>query len=266
VPARQINTRMLVGVTIDGKGPFRFFVDSGADRSVVGVALAERLALPPGPTVILHSTGNARPVQTVRVGSLQLGGSRITDLAAPALPERFLGADGMVGIDALAQQRVTIDFFAKAVTVEDTRRPPPPAADDEVVVTARRRKGQLILTQASVGGVPISAVIDTGTEVTVGNDALRRRLTRRRNVEVKKITLISVAGDLIQADLITVPELIVGTLRVANVPIAFTDLPPFKLFGLDDAPAVLLGTDVMGVFRRVSMDFGRKKIRFTKPV
>ena len=37
VAAKEVNTRMEVGVLVDGKGPFRFFVDSGADRSVIGL-------------------------------------------------------------------------------------------------------------------------------------------------------------------------------------------------------------------------------------
>src|SRR5207253_2932419 len=53
--AREVNTRMRVSVMVNDKGPFGFFVDSGADRTVVGLALAQRLHLPPGPAVILHS-------------------------------------------------------------------------------------------------------------------------------------------------------------------------------------------------------------------
>ena len=47
-----------------------------------------------------------------------------------------------------------------------------------------------------------------------------------------------------------------------NVPIAFADVPPFKLFGLADEPALLLGTDILENFRRVSLDFRARKVRF----
>jgi hypothetical protein len=50
------------------------------------------------------------------------------------------------------------------------------------------------------------------------------------------------------------------TLR--DVPIAFADLPPFKVFGLDKQPALLLGTDILETFRRVSLDFRARKVRF----
>ena len=46
------------------------------------------------------------------------------------------------------------------------------------------------------------------------------------------------------------------------MPIAFADVPPFKLFGLADEPALLLGTDILETFRRVSLDFRARKVRF----
>jgi len=262
VSAKQINTRMQINVQINGRGPFRFFVDSGADRSVIGEALARRLALPAGPRVILHSTGSAKDIGTVKIDHLRVGASDIHDIDAPALPERYLGGDGMLGIDALVDQRMNIDFDAKTITVQDTHRADTTAGPDEVVITARRRKGQLILTQA-YAGTRIAAVIDSGTEITVGNSALRAKLLRHRREPVLTTTLISVTGDIIPADLLLVPEIKIGDLTVKNVLIAFTDIPPFKLFGLDKEPAILLGTDILSVFRRVSLDFRRRKVRFT---
>jgi hypothetical protein len=43
---------------------------------------------------------------------------------------------------------------------------------------------------------------------------------------------------------------------------AFADVPPFKVFGLDKEPALLLGTDLLDTFRRVSLDFRSRKVRF----
>ena len=263
VAAKEVNARMLVGVTVDDRGPFRFFVDSGADRSVIGYNLAQRLGLPAGPDVILHSTGSAQQTHTVHINTLRVGASTIHDISAPALPERFLGGDGMLGIDALIDQRLTIDFDKRTVVVQDTHSREETAGPDEVVVVARRRKGQLILTQARTGSTQIAAVIDTGTEVTVGNSALREKLLRRSRTPVMTTTLISVTGDQIPADLLAVPEIRIGDLVMHNVLIAFSDVPPFKLFGLDHEPAILLGSDILSSFRKVSLDFRRRKVRFT---
>ena len=59
-----------------------------------------------------------------------------------------------------------------------------------------------------------------------------------------------------------IDELQLGPVLLRDVPIAFADVPPFKLFGLADAPALLLGTDILESFRRVSLDFKARKVRF----
>jgi hypothetical protein len=43
---------------------------------------------------------------------------------------------------------------------------------------------------------------------------------------------------------------------------AFAEVPPFKMFALSDRPALLLGTDLLEKFRRVSLDFKARKARF----
>jgi hypothetical protein len=57
-------------------------------------------------------------------------------------------------------------------------------------------------------------------------------------------------------------ELQLGPITIADVPMAFADVPPFKLFGLSDQPALLLGTDLLETFRRISLDFKARKVRF----
>lgn len=255
-------TRMTVGVMVDGKGPFQFLVDSGADRTVIGAALAKRLDLPAEDRVILHSMAGTSQVDTVRIEQLGLGRSKLSDIIAPALPEPYLGAQGILGIDALAEQRIEFDFDRKAITVQDTRTPIRGAAD-EIIVTARLRHGQLILTQVKARNIGLYAIIDSGSDITVGNIALRDRLFRHWDrAKVTKIALLSVTGETFDADMVTIPELQVGGLTLTDLQVAFADPPPFQLFGLAKQPAILLGTDVLQVFQRVSLDFRARKVRF----
>ena len=99
--------------------------------------------------------------------------------------------------------------------------------------------------------------------MTIGNSALRRRVfggrTPRRAIP---ITLVSVTGQTTVADYAVLPEIRIGGLLLKDVPVAFTDAPPFALFGVAKAPAMLLGTDLLKTFRRVSLDFKRKTVRF----
>ncbi len=261
--AEEKRSRLFIDVMVNNKGPFRFLVDSGADRSVVSLALAEQLALPAGEPKRLQGMAGMMMVPTVRIDTLGIGRSEMTDIVAPALSGRDLGADGLIGIDALADQRLLLDFAAKTITVQDSREREA-RMDGEIVVTARRRKGQLILTQAYVGDTRISAVIDTGSEITLGNLALRKRYLGRRNPDtLKTISMLSVTGQTLTATVATLPEVRIGGVILSNVTIAFADAPPFRLFGLDKEPALFLGSDLLESFRRVSLDFRHRKVRFT---
>lgn len=260
--AEERRTRLFVDVLVNGKGPYSFLVDSGADRSVIGAGLAGRLALPVEANVMVRGMAGTSPATTVLIDTLSIGSSRIDGIVAPALPERFMGAQGIIGIDALADQRLLLDFDKRTVIIQDSRQPQM-REEGEIVVTARRRKGQLIITQASVDGDRTYAVIDTGSELTIGNSAmLRRALRGRSKPPMQTISLISVTGASFSAEVTTLAELRVGGVLLKNVTVAFTDAPPFELFGLEKQPALLLGTDLLKNFKRLSLDFRNRKVRF----
>ena len=262
INARKVKTRMTVEVRVNGRGPYRFVVDSGADTSVIGVRIARDLQLPAGTPVILHAMTGSAEVDRVLVDELSLGESTIRNLQLPALRELDLGGEGMIGIDALVQQRLMMDFEKRLIKAEDARVPPPKLLPGDIVVTARRRRGQLILTQVSAAGLPLDAVIDTGSEITIGNLALRDKLMRRHRDKFVTIAVTGVTGTTINLQLARIGELRVGSITLRDVPMAFADAPPFTVFGLSKEPALLLGTDLLETFRRVSLDFRARKVRF----
>jgi Aspartyl protease len=261
INARKDNTRMTVEVMVNGRGPYRFLVDSGADSSVVGLRIASDLQLPLGTPTVLHGTTASAVVGRVMVDELQLGAARIHNLELPALRETDLGGEGLIGIDALVEQRLMMDFEKRVIKAEDARQPAR-MMDGEIVVTARRRRGQLILTQVNAAGLPVEAVIDTGSEITIGNLALRDKLIRGNRKKFVTVTAIGVTGVELDMQLARVGELQLGSVTLRDVPIAFADVPPFTVFGLSKQPALLLGTDLLDTFRRVSLDFRSRKVRF----
>ncbi len=261
IDARKLRSRMTVAVGVNGHGPYRFVVDSGADSSVVGLRAARALQLPPGTPVWLNAMTASARVERVLVDELRLGPTTVRDLELPALRDRDIGADGMIGLDALVEQRLMMDFERRTISVDDARTPPP-RYDGEIVVTARLRRGQLILTQVKAAGRPVEAVVDTGSEITIGNLALRDLLMRRHRDKFTKIAVTGVTGVEIELDLATIAELQLGPVVMRNVPMAFAAVPPFEVFGLNDRPALLLGTDLMENFRKVSLDFRARKVRF----
>ena len=257
--------RMTVPVTIEGRGPFQFVVDTGSDRTVVSQELASLLKLAVGKTVTMHSMTGVSPATTVTVPSLTLAGQTTYAINAPALMETYLGGHGLLGIDTLKGRRVVMDFAKRTLSI--LRAGEKEAYDsDTIVVTARSRFGQLVLVDADVDGTPITVIIDSGAESTIGNAPLRALLSKRnRNMQFFKTELIDVTGGKLGAEYAAVGSIRLAGLTLTNAVVAFADAHPFKRYGLENKPAMLLGMDSLRGFRRVSVDFAQRKVRFLPP-
>ncbi|WP_419826797.1 retropepsin-like aspartic protease [Sphingomonas sp.] len=259
-----VDNRMTVAVTIDGAGPFRFLVDSGATRTVISDRVAAMLRLKGDAPVILHSVGGEGVVQTVRIAALGVGALRARPIVAPVLAEADIGAAGIVGLDALARGRMVLDIARNRMTIERAETRPAPLEASEIVVTARRRYGQLVLADADAAGQRIWAVVDTGSMATIGNGVLRDRLTARRRAEARAVTITDVTGRSIAAAYAPLADVRLSAWHLKNVVVAFCDAHAFDRFGLSEKPSMLLGMDVMRAFSRVSIDFRDRTVRLLK--
>jgi predicted aspartyl protease len=263
----QLDSRLTVKVAVGGTGPYNFIIDTGAERTVVSRELAGNLQLLPGMPVNLTSMTGHSSVDTVVVPELfiQSIGQRHT-IVAPALYARNLGAAGLLGIDTLSKHQVSIDFETETMTVRpSTRRTrATPHRSDEIVITARSLFGQLIVTDAYYAGSRIQVVLDTGSSISMGNNALRR-LVGRRLKKMEQVTVTSVTGGKMIADYTMVPQISLGGVQFDTLPVAFAEVAPFKRFGLTRRPALLLGMDALRSFRHVDIDFPNRQVRFLLP-
>jgi predicted aspartyl protease len=256
---------MTVPVSIGGRGPYRFVVDTGAERTVISRELARELSLDAGATARLHSMSEVSNVGTVVIPRLKVSARALKDINAPALSRRDLGAEGMLGVDSLKSQRVLFDFQNRTMSVSRSRRYAP-TDRDTIVVNARYRFGRLVLADASADGEKVWVIIDTGSQSTIGNQALRDRLQRKgRLAAVSPVELISVTGGKINADYTRIRGLKIGGVQIPDMPIAFADVHPFRKLGVTDRPAMLLGMDVLRQFDRVYIDFASRNVRFVVP-
>ena len=256
--------RMTVPVEIAGAGPYQFIIDTGAQRTVISRELAGKLGLAGGRNVRLTGMTGTDTVRTVVIPSISVSTLTGARIEAPALAAVHLGAPGMLGIDALQGHALAIDFDRQQMTVTPAlrrgrvRRP----AADEIVIQARSLFGQLVVTDARVAGHKVRVILDTGSVVSMGNSALRRKLTRGK---VQPVTLIGVTGGQITADYGAVRTIKIGGVEINDMPIAFADVAPFRAFGLEKKPAILLGMDALKLFARVDIDFANRELRLALP-
>ncbi|MCF8707102.1 retroviral-like aspartic protease family protein [Rhizorhapis sp. SPR117] len=257
--------RITLPIHIDGKGPFNFVVDTGAERTVISRELATRLALVADTPVKLNSIGGISQVDTVMIPRLSYGHGEMPDMQAPVLDADNLGAAGLLGLDGLESKRLLIDFRKQKMEISNSSQPMF-RDPDAIVVRARRRFGQLVLVDSQANGEKIHVILDTGTERSIGNLALLRKLTRKRKIDaLRPVEMISVTGDRLIGGWNVIEQVRIGGVNIKQLAVVFTDVSPFHQLGLDDRPALLLGMDVLRRFDRVAVDFGNKRVHFLLP-
>ncbi|MGJ3628771.1 aspartyl protease family protein [Sphingomonas sp. MMS24-JH45] len=173
----------------------------------------------------------------------------------------------MLWIDTLQGHALVIDFDRQAMSVT-------PSSPRATAAAAPRRtrswcrpktcSGSWSSPTPDVLGKRVRVILDTGTAVSVGNSALRQ-LVARRKIAGEPAVFTSVLGGQVTADYVVIPEMELGDAILAGLPVAFADVPPFRAFGVDDKPALLLGMDALKMFRRVHIDFANRQLRLAMP-
>jgi predicted aspartyl protease len=253
-------SRLTVPVHVEGHGPFRFMIDTGAQRTVLSTSLAQQLGLEAGPSIRVIGIVQDAQVPSARVGNLDLGRINLSHMQVPLLDRAHMGADGIIGTDTLQDQRVLLDFSRELMTLGESGAHGANVGY-EIVVKARRESGQLIIANARLDGINVAVIIDTGAETTVGNRALQAALGRRGQ-SFTPVLVESVTGHSVLAEVGSAEKLTMRDVVITNPAIAFTDTPAFDEIGLADKPALFLGMREMRVFRRVAIDFPKKRVLF----
>lgn len=253
--------RLTIPVTVDGKGPFRFFVDTGAQATVITPQISNALQLPPSGRAQLIAMGSSRVVDTFEIDGLEFANRTVNGLISPLLQRHDIGADGILGLDSLQDLRVLIDFAEDRISVADAAEL---GGNDgyEIIVRARRKLGQMIITDARIDGVRTAVVIDTGAQNSVGNPALQKKLKAMENAT---IGAIDVHGVFVESRLGIARSLRIDGLELTNLSIGFNDSPAFAALGYANKPALILGMNNLQMFNRIAIDFPTRRILFDVP-
>lgn len=267
-------TRVGAAVFINNRGPFTFVIDTGAGTTSIADSLADQLALPALQPVMVHGITEARITRSVAVSRLQLSGLGFRDLTCPVFERDQLGADGLIGLDVLGRFKLRFDVVRRAASL--TMRGVAVIMGGDMQTGSRIRRdglrattgpfGQMMLTQVTVDGQPTIAFIDSGAQYSIGNLALRRAIAVRRRDGgrlARSVPIYGVTGQSLSADLAQVDDLRLGATRLGATPMLFADLHAFDTLGLSNRPALLIGADLLGRFREVTLDFPADTVTFS---
>lgn len=257
--------RIAAPVMINGRGPFRMILDTGANQSVITKRVADALglALTPDAKLMLHGVTGSLAVPAVRLETLQTGDLIQRDVRVAVLGSVMGGGDGILGVQGFEGLRVTVDFAKDQLTIARSRGERA-SKRFEGIIPATLRFGRLLVVDGRVGRIKVKAVIDTGAERTLGNLALRDALIERRRHQdapddavVTGLNAVSQSGRYLRT-----PKLTLGDAVIDGMHIIYGDIHVFKLWQLEDEPAILVGMDVLGALDRLVIDYRRKEIQF----
>ncbi|HEX8386326.1 MAG TPA: retropepsin-like aspartic protease, partial [Rubricoccaceae bacterium] len=115
VPLVGTTTLPLVEVTLNGRGPYRFLLDAGANVVSVKASVAREAGLP-----VLQQLSER---SVVGVDSLRMGGVVFRGVAAVGEPE--LDVDGVIGFNLFREGLLTLDYPRQRLSWGPGSLPPP---------------------------------------------------------------------------------------------------------------------------------------------
>jgi predicted aspartyl protease len=253
--------RVWVPVIINGKGPFRLVLDTGAQRSAIVPHVASTLGIPldRAPPVMLHGVTGKAVTPSVDVDMLRVGDLWMQSERLPVVADAFGGADGLLGMDGMQGRRIYIDFRADHVDISLSRNKR--ALPGFVTLPVRRDAANLLMVDALVGNIKVRTIIDTGAQATVGNEALRQALWRQVHLQRRNSDEIVGATGKVQSGMgARISALRLGSLEVRGAYITFSDLHIFDTWGLSNTPALLIGMDLLGLVDTLVIDYRLKEV------
>jgi hypothetical protein len=254
--------RIWAPVFINGRGPFRLVLDTGASRSAVTAMVALALGIPTdqSPPVMLRGVTGSATVPTIRVETLSVGDVAVDSATLPIVPDAMGGAQGVLGSEGLANKRIFIDFHHDQIAISYSRDEK--TGSDFVRVPFSSLRGQLIVVNAIVGQVRAKAIIDTGAQTTIANLALRDALARR-NLTSRGLPdqIIGATMAIQDGELISMPAIELGSIHILSSGVTFSNLVIFKQWKLLDEPTILIGMDALGLLDTLIIDYRRHELQ-----
>lgn len=260
-----------VDVMLNGKGPFRFVIDSGAGFVVVSEDVARTLKLrrvaAGGTSRGVSGTGRFSIVYGV-LDKLALG--QMSMDSVPTYIRKIhetsqrAKVDGYIGLSVLSHFRIAVDYERRVLELRPADEPGQPIAEGDVEIPYRMTNGGMMSVRADIGTeVALNFIVDTGASSTV----VSSRAFERYNLAAKQHK--GVAVRVVGAGGVTdnVPVVVLDRLQLQGggrlhefVRAIVLDLDPVnETAGFEQSG--IMGSDMLRFFR-VEFDFARSTIVF----
>ena len=255
--------RMTLPVTLGDRGGLDFMVDTGAERSAVSLEVANELGLSPAKERTVVSFAGFKTVPTVTAPSLGLTPTDFHSMEMLTFARRAIGADGVLGIDSLHDKVVTFDFAHQEMRIRKADHGRVSPGSREVAVDLEDHDGRMVIANATIDGVPLDMIIDTGSPISVGNLVLRDTLAQKGRIEkLQEGVMLTFTGQLVPVELGIVRNVDVDGFTITRMPVAFVESMSFDYLGYSDEPVLYFGMEAMRAFEQLEVDFANRRALF----
>ena len=169
VPLEPVAGRLVISARVNGRGPSKFILDSGAEASLVAETFARDAGLPARGTMAVGSPGSRTPmtatltpIDRLEIGGLTAGHFTALAMDLAALQQKVPGLAGVISVQLFAGLLVSYDYPAGVVRF---RRGALPAADGRTIFDWPRGQGKPSVLM-DVAGRPVRVDLDTGSQGT----------------------------------------------------------------------------------------------------
>jgi Aspartyl protease len=115
--------RIWAPVLINGKGPFRLVLDTGASHSAIISRVADHLGVTTqADNILVRGVTGSAVVPAVRVDRMEVGDLLIEPSTLPIVPDVFGGAEGVLGREGLPDKRIFADFGRDRLVISRSHR------------------------------------------------------------------------------------------------------------------------------------------------
>jgi predicted aspartyl protease len=247
--------RIWAPVLINGQGPFRLVLNTGANSSAILPSVVEKLGISLEDTrqVKINGATGSAVVPVIDVEQLEVGELLIERVRLPIVQDVFGGAEGVLGPTGFADKRIFIDFRNDLIRIARSNRER--AAGGVTRVPIKPNRWLLPMFDIKIGKVRTTAVLDTGAQQTMGNQSLREALLRKSKRGLKKQEIVGVTLDVAYGQSIDIPPISLGDIEINNLQVHFGNDFIFGHWGLTEKPAILIGMDLIGTLETLVIDY-----------
>jgi Aspartyl protease/PDZ domain len=262
-----VDNRVFVDVFVNGKGPYKFILDTGA-IATVSDSLARELKL----EIEAGEEGSGVGEKSVRSGrthvrELKLGNITLRDLDVGVLslddaPAVFGSkpVDGIIGLPVFEKALVTFDYVKREVTLT---APDTFIAPNDSTIVPFQRRGHIPVVDGELDGIHSRFAIDTGARsalLVYGPFADKNKLREKYHATIEGITGWGIGGP-VRSLLARAQSFKLGSAEVRDIVIRLST----QRGGATTASDIggLIGPDILKQFT-VTFDYPHSRIFLVK--